>query len=109
MKRPRKVSYDACHMCAGPINRTDHMAAFCMPCLRIAERVKATAHYAVKRLVVTGKLPPAANFACTDCDGPARCYDHRDYSKPHAVEPVCNSCNIRRGPGIYPQPQASAA
>ena len=37
---------------------------------------------------------------CVDCGRPARCYDHRDYSKPLDVEPVCIICNIRRGPAL---------
>lgn len=35
---------------------------------------------------------------CVDCGAPAECHDHRDYSKPLHVEPVCRSCNVRRGP-----------
>jgi hypothetical protein len=26
-------------------------------------------------------------------------YEHRDYTKPLQVEPVCRSCNALRGPG----------
>lgn len=33
----------------------------------------------------------------------ARDYDHRDYNKPLEVEPVCHSCNMKRGPGIPKQ------
>lgn len=29
---------------------------------------------------------------------PTKGYDHRDYSKPWAVEPVCDRCNTLRGP-----------
>ena len=47
------------------------------------------------------ELRPAHNFPCTDCGGPAREYDHRDYAKPLEVEPVCHRCNIRRGPGKW--------
>ncbi len=35
---------------------------------------------------------------CTDCKKRrAIGYDHRDYSLPLNVEPVCGSCNIKRG------------
>jgi hypothetical protein len=35
---------------------------------------------------------------CTDCEALALSYDHRDYLLPLKVEPVCLSCNARRGP-----------
>lgn len=35
-----------------------------------------------------------------DCKGPAKQYDHHDYSEPLKVEPVCISCNHRRGPAL---------
>lgn len=41
--------------------------------------------------------PPSQN-PCIDCGAQATCYDHRDYSKPWAVEPVCDRCNTLRGP-----------
>jgi len=37
---------------------------------------------------------------CTDCDNKAQVYDHREYSKPLEVDPVCKSCNMKRGPAI---------
>lgn len=36
---------------------------------------------------------------CADCGDRAIQYDHRDYNKPLVVDPVCQSCNLRRGPG----------
>ena len=39
------------------------------------------------------------SVACVDCGNPAVHYDHRDYDHPLEVEPVCQSCNIRRGAG----------
>ena len=56
------------------------------------------AHSAVRRAVKRGELQPATAFACVDCGKPAQCYDHRDYSKPLDVVPVCHSCNHKRGP-----------
>ena len=37
---------------------------------------------------------------CTDCNARATQYDHRDYNHPLDVEPVCRSCNRRRGPAV---------
>jgi len=39
-----------------------------------------------------------SSVKCTDClTELATCYDHRDYSAPLDVEPVCQSCNFQRG------------
>lgn len=35
---------------------------------------------------------------CRDCRKRAVHYDHRDYGKPLDVDPVCQGCNVRRGP-----------
>lgn len=45
-----------------------------------------------------GVLPRVKTLTCVDCFKPARCYDHREYAKPLIVEPVCFSCNAKRGP-----------
>ena len=37
---------------------------------------------------------------CVDCGRPAQCHDHRDYTKPLDVVPVCDKCNYRRGYGL---------
>lgn len=53
-----------------------------------------------------GLLPDLrlAAVRCTDCPNTATQWDHRDYRKPLAVEPVCKGCNLRRGPGKpYPR------
>jgi DNA-directed RNA polymerase subunit RPC12/RpoP len=39
--------------------------------------------------------------ACVDCCEPAQCLDHRDYTKPLEVEPVCLSCNFYRPPAKW--------
>jgi hypothetical protein len=44
-----------------------------------------------------GKLPDPRTMRCTDCDGMATEYDHRDYNLPFQVDAVCRSCNLRRG------------
>jgi len=53
-------------------------------------------------VVVVGKKLPRldGSVMCLDCDKPAQVYDHRDYNKPMEAEPVCYSCNSKRGPGI---------
>lgn len=58
------------------------------------------AHQMVSLAIRLGFLPPIAQCVCVDCGAPAKHYDHRDYSKPLDVEPVCHACNVRRGPAI---------
>lgn len=54
---------------------------------------------AVKNEVMNGRLLPAKDCKCVDCGKQAQCYDHRDYRKPLMVEPVCKSCDGKRGAG----------
>lgn len=42
------------------------------------------------------------SIACVDCGGPACVYEHRDYSRPLDVEPVCATCNSYRGTATWP-------
>lgn len=52
----------------------------------------------VSKAVKRGELVPATHFVCTDCGAPATEYEHRNYRRPLDVDPVCRSCNIKRGP-----------
>lgn len=52
----------------------------------------------VREAVKNGSMPEAATLLCTDCGNWAKVYDHRKYSEPLNVEPVCVSCNCKRGP-----------
>lgn len=58
------------------------------------------AHLEVARAIRRGELPRPSDFPCADCGGAAIEYDHRDYSKPLEVAPVCRRCNVRRGPAL---------
>lgn len=56
---------------------------------------------AVVKAKKNGLLPRLdGSIACADCGKPATCYDHRNYLEPLKVEPVCNTCNLARGPGF---------
>ena len=55
--------------------------------------------YQVTKAIRTGLLKPVHECVCVDCGSPAECYDHRDYNKPLAVDPVCKRCDSLRGPG----------
>ncbi len=69
------------------------------------DRVSHTPMQKAKQLIRTevraGRMPRANTHGCTDCHAPATCYDHRDYHFPLRVEPVCSSCNKKRGPGKH--------
>lgn len=54
----------------------------------------------VFKLVRAGKIKNPKKMFCVDCGINAECYDHRDYLKPLDVQPVCRSCNTKRGPGL---------
>lgn len=66
-------------------------------------RLQALASSKVQSAVTRGLLPrvrrsgDAAPIPCVDCGLKAQHYDHRDYLEPLVVEPVCGSCNHRRG------------
>lgn len=61
---------------------------------------------AVAMAVQKGALPSLASgeYACTDCGEVAAQYDHRDYARALDVEPVCRSCNLKRGSAAWPEP-----
>jgi hypothetical protein len=60
-------------------------------------RVIRYASYLVHKAVRHGLLShPTANL-CVDCGDKANTYDHRFYTRPLDVEPVCFSCNKKRG------------
>jgi 5-methylcytosine-specific restriction endonuclease McrA len=65
--------------------------------LREYERLQRRAQGAVRYAVKTGKMPSARNFHCADCGRKATAYDHRNYRKAFDVDPVCKSCNRKRG------------
>lgn len=52
---------------------------------------------AVAKAIKHGLLKRPAELKCVDCSNAAEVYDHRNYSKPLEVEPVCRACNINRG------------
>lgn len=61
----------------------------------------------VRRAVVAGELTDLRSEVvnCLDCGvNRAVAYDHRDYSKPLEVQPVCHSCNLKRGPAVLSSP-----
>ena len=58
---------------------------------------KKSANGKVAAAIKRGDLPPIKYLKCVDCGKDAFCYDHRDYRKPLKVDPVCKSCDGKRG------------
>ena len=86
-----------CPMCGtGFKNRASHYCS--SGCGTSAHSISLIAHRLVKKAVDSCAIPKASDFPCADCGEKAVEYDHRDYTKPLAVDPVCRSCNTKRGP-----------
>lgn len=80
----------------------------CTPCAatrrQFREGVRNAAYRAVAAALQAGTLMKAQGQPCADCGRPAEVFDHRDYTKPLEVEPVCRSCNVMRGPAdVWPE------
>lgn len=108
---PRQINKTCVH-CGAAFTTASHVARYCEDCRtanarRAQKRVERDrrlmkrAHALVRNRLAQGLLPSPTLFVCADCGLPATAYDHRDYTKPLDVEPVCDTCNSLRGPG-YP-------
>lgn len=84
-------NFSRCRACkdAGRYNRSHY---------RVNWLGHGDAQAAVQRAMREGRLPRPHTLRCADCGAPAIEYEHRDYNKPLAVEPICRSCNLLRGP-----------
>lgn len=64
-------------------------------------RLQARAHQKVKLAIFKRRIAKLdGSIKCSDCSEMATQYDHRDYSKPLEVSPVCRACNVKRGSSI---------
>jgi len=101
-----------CSGCGCDIGDRHGLAKWCLKCQSSSARYgckkrrpavhegQNRAHQFVYRAIQKGLLPRAETLKCFDCDNQAAHYDHRDYNKPLDVEPVCRSCNSKRGPAL---------
>ena len=123
-KRPRRAAPDrksaavykglfldgrwCCIECRKPVNEFEHSGPKrrqpirCRPCAMARYNaqgaIRQRASSAVAKAIRSGALQRPTAFACDDCGRPACQYDHRDYTRPIDVVPVCRSCNVMRGP-----------
>jgi hypothetical protein len=71
---------------------------YCIECQGRSQRIQSSLRSAVKKAIVSGELADPKTLKCADCGAHATVYDHRDWTKPLQVEPVCNRHNLIRGP-----------
>lgn len=86
-----------CSRCGATHARVSY---YCHPCSFILSDLSKVATRPVSKLIRWGLIPKAKSLDCVDCGLKAHDYDHRDYSRPLDVVPVCRGCNIRRGPAF---------
>lgn len=90
-----------CHYCQGEEMRLP-WTKVCRSCAPIRNRLRARCVAAIGIAITKGALVRPTARQCADCDRMAQVYDHRDYTKPLHVDPVCRSCNVKRGPAAIP-------
>ena len=98
MKKDRINGMGWCVCCGESVGSRAAGALYCWPCNNLLQRANGRKSAAIKRAILSGLLKPPNQQLCADCGEPAKFYDHRDITKPLDVEPVCNGCNVRRGP-----------
>ena len=84
-----------CVICGNPKPSKLVIASYCSTCRGVVASIQAEAHKAMRLQGV-----PRVSGSCVDCGRPATCYDHRYYSMPFEVDPVCSRCNTNRGPAL---------
>lgn len=89
-----------CFHCGDPIPYGTSRKLYCAKCKEPHNLAAAKAASVVHDMISRGKVPPPGKHLCVDCGAVAEHYDHRDYSKPKDIEPVCRSCNFDRGPAV---------
>jgi hypothetical protein len=74
---------------------------------KVFQKAMMRAAQIVCRAIKSGALKSLKDNSvlCVDCGlKPASQYEHRDYAKPLDVEPVCQRCNLKRGPARLSAP-----
>jgi hypothetical protein len=89
-----------CIRCGEMATRCTTAPSFCLDCGHEHAREGRKANNCINSAVAKGLLPRARTLLCVDCGSQATEYEHRDYLEPMKVEPVCHSCNLKRGPAL---------
>jgi len=103
------IKIKCCYACHRP-NARFKTSRYCLVCLSERQRIGniganriaggRVATNIISRQVRKGYRQKASKYKCADCGKSAHVWEHRDYNKPLAVEPVCFSCNRKRGSAI---------
>lgn len=92
----------ACAVCGSAVESNHGGRQYCNSCrITTVPRMASAAVMTVRAAVIRGEIPPANTLQCVDCGEQAYGYDHRSYNRPLDVEPVCRSCNKKRGPAEW--------
>lgn len=97
-KRPRLLATTICIACGNVHRRDSAFAILCWACVKAQSILRSHANRQLISARLRGDIAPPTQYACVDCSRPAKLYDHRSYVRPLDVQPVCHSCNVRRGP-----------
>ncbi len=81
-----------CHGCGASVGNTP----YCDICRPKVKQIQVQ----VRGIMVKANMRTADGLTCVDCGKRAFHYDHRYYSRPLDVVPVCRSCNQKRGPAL---------
>lgn len=88
-----------CVVCGRSVYSRKYKTAYCsITCSTAINRYRHRVIAKVHAQIRSGAIPRASDLVCVDCGKQAFDYDHRSYLKPLDVEPVCRSCNQKRGP-----------
>jgi hypothetical protein len=96
-----RVRKNRCYVCKKTYFLEAHRGArrkFCPDCSLPWAKQQRAASSIVKIAIRAGFLPSIAGQKCVDCGEPATGYEHREYRRALDVDPICTSCNFRRGP-----------
>ncbi|MFD1709823.1 hypothetical protein FVQ98_14190 [Ottowia sp. GY511] len=93
----------SCLICGADISFRPYGTLYCLGRCAAEANLRngaGAAYRAVQREIAAGRMLPARHYKCVDCKKQALDWDHRDYNRPLDVEPVCRSCNKKRGPAL---------
>ena len=98
------ASKHACALCGQEfhsIGSRRHGSPYCsLTCVSLLTEARTKALAKVAAAVKSGLIVTARWNQCVDCGNQADHYDHRNYMRPLSVQPVCRSCNKKRGPAL---------
>lgn len=98
------ASKQACALCGDEFNSigsSRYGSPYCsLACVLLFTEARTKVAAKVAAAVNRGWLVRARDLKCVDCGNQADHYDHRNYTQPLSVQPVCRSCNKKRGPAL---------